>query len=574
VRVTGPEATLSAVARSENLGGAHLLVVEGASSSLFPLPRDGLIVIGRAPDADLRIADAACSRKHARLHVAAGEVTLEDLGSHNGTRVNGEPVSGSRPLAGDDVIAIGTVKIVLHAAQTPRRHSFLEAGQLRERLAQEVERTVSFERPLSVLAVALESGRTREDLAAKIRPLLKLMDVVGTMDERHVAVVLPERQAEAAMSLAERLAEVVGVRVGVAHCPVDGHRSDVLLAAARAAAALPGAPVHHAGECVATLDLGSARALVADPAMIQVYDLLRRLATSDLTVLVSGETGAGKEYAAQAVHLWSPRARGPFVAINCASLPEALVESELFGHEKGAFSDAAAVKPGRMEAASGGTLFLDEVGELPLAAQAKLLRVLETRRVTRLGAVKEHAIDVRVVAASNRDLAAEVKAGRFREDLYFRLSGAKVVVPPLRNRPRELSLLARHFLERACAGRPAPILSMGTLSLLSRHAWPGNIRELKHEMEYVAATASDPVVEPWHLSERLTAAPAAPVEVDSSLVPLSRRPIADELRELERRRMVEALEAAGGVQRRAAELIGMPQRTFTMKYKQYGLGER
>jgi DNA-binding NtrC family response regulator len=363
--------------------------------------------------------------------------------------------------------------------------------------------------------------------------------------------------------------------VGVAHCPADGHRSDVLLAAARAAAALSGADVREASECVTTLELAGATALVADPAMIQVYDLLRRLAASELTVLVSGETGCGKEHAAHAVHLWSRRASAPFVALNCASLPETLVESELFGYEKGAFSGATGAKPGRLEAAAGGTLFLDEIGELPLAAQAKLLRALETRRVTRLGAVKEQQIDLRVVAATNRDLAADVKAGRFREDLYFRLCAATVVLPPLRDRPRELALLARHFLERAYAGRPAPALSMGTLAILSRHRWPGNVRELKNEMEYVAATVDETIIEPWHLSERLTAVPE-PSATAAPAAPLTspRRPIADELRDLERRRMVEALEAVGGVQKHAAELIGMPVRTFTMKYKQYRLGDR
>jgi DNA-binding NtrC family response regulator len=578
-----PDATLSLIGSVEPglPGGAHLLVVEGASSSMFPLPQEGQVVIGRAPDSNLRLHDAACSRKHATLHVSAHEVTLEDLGSHNGTRVNGQRVSGSRVLAGDDVISIGPVKLVLHAAQGARPPSLLDPAQLRERLAQEVERTISYERPLSVMALTIDPPRDSAQRA--LRPLLRLIDVIGTLDERHLAVVLPELHPEAAHSLATRVGETLNARVGIAHCPADGHRADVLLAAARAAAALPNGEIHEASECVTSLDLHGATALVADPAMMQVYDLLRRLAASDLTVLVSGETGAGKEYAAQAVHQWSKRSRGPFVPINCASLPETLIESELFGYEKGAFSGAATAKPGRLEAAAGGTVFFDEVGELPLQAQAKLLRALESRRVTRLGSLKELDLDVRLVAATNRDLAAEVKAGRFREDLYFRLSGAKVVLPPLRDRPRELALLARHFLERACTGRPAPMLSTATLATLARHRWPGNVRELKNEMEYVAATVSEPVVEPWHLSERLTAVPTEgtppagtpnPDPPAAGAAPQPLRPIADELRELERRRMIEALAAANGVQKRAAELIGMPIRTFTMKYKQYCLGDK
>jgi DNA-binding NtrC family response regulator len=261
-------------------------------------------------------------------------------------------------------------------------------------------------------------------------------------------------------------------------------------------------------------------------------------------------------------------------------LPEALVESELFGHEKGAFTSALATQVGHLEAANGGTLFFDEIGELPLGTQAKLLRALESRRILRIGGRKEIAVDVRVVAATNRQLEIEVKEGRFREDLFFRLGGAKVVIPPLRERPRELTLLARHFLERACtaADRPVLDLSPATLASLARHRWPGNVRELKNEMAYVAATAREPVIEPWHLSEHIAATPvAAAVAACASRSTSSDarfRPINDELRDLERRRMREALAAADGVQKKAAELIGMPLRTFSMKYKQYGLAER
>src|SRR6185436_11892886 len=232
-------------------------------------------------------------------------------------------------------------------------------------------------------------------------------------------------------------------------------------------------------------------------------------------------------------------------------------------------------KPGRLEAADRGTVFFDEIGELPLAAQAKLLRVLESRQLPRLGAVKDQPIDIRVIAATNRDLEAEIAAGRFREDLYFRLGAAKVMLPPLRDRPRELALLARFFLSRACtaSGRAVPELSTATLGVLDRHRWQGNIRELKNEMEFVAATAVEPVIEPWHLSAQIAQASPVPVARVAAVRPpdvapkpvsaSSFRPIGDELRELERRRMTEALAAAAGVQKRAAELIGMPLRTFT-----------
>ena len=320
--------------------------------------------------------------------------------------------------------------------------------------------------------------------------------------------------------------------------------------------------------------------VVDDPAMIHVYDVLRLLAPSNLTVLISGETGVGKEVAARELHLRSSRAAGPFVAINCASLPEALVESELYGYEKGAFSGATGSKAGRLETAIGGTVFLDEIGELSATAQAKLLRALETRRASRVGGLKEYELDVRVVAATNRDLQAEVQAGRFREDLYFRVNGASLTLPPLRERPRELAVFARRFLGRACAeaGRDPPLLSAQVMACLEAYRWPGNVRELKNEMEYLAATVQAPVISPEHLSERFTdAGPRAMLassRASETQPPSAFRPLADEIRELEQRRMREALAASGGVQTLAAQLIGMPIRTFTWKYKLYALGDR
>jgi DNA-binding NtrC family response regulator len=324
--------------------------------------------------------------------------------------------------------------------------------------------------------------------------------------------------------------------------------------------------------------IGERTIVVADPAMIRLFDLVRRLAASDLAVLVLGETGAGKENAAAALHFWSARESRPLVTLNCAAMPEALVESELFGHEKGAFSDARAAKPGLLERADGGTVFLDEVGELPLGVQAKLLRALEAKRITRLGDVRERAVDFRVVAATNRDLEAEVAAGRFRRDLSFRLGAAVVELPALRDRPREVSILARVFLAEACAraGRPPLELSEAALVRLGAYAFPGNVRELKNAMDYAAATADGAVVEPWSLPDRIAGRPDPPSAGASAPPsgPRRFRPVAEELRELERTRMVEALEETGGVQTHAAELIGMPIRTFAFKLKQYGISAK
>jgi DNA-binding NtrC family response regulator len=300
--------------------------------------------------------------------------------------------------------------------------------------------------------------------------------------------------------------------------------------------------------------------------MRQLYRVVERLARTALPVLVLGESGAGKENVAAAVHAWSPRAAAPLVALNCAALQESLVESELFGYERGAFSGAVGAKLGLLERADGGTLFLDEVNELSAAAQAKLLRVLEEGLVNRLGGVRERRVDLRVVAATNRALAEEVAAGRFRRDLFFRLSGATVLVPPLRSRPLEIAALARHFA--AAAGAAA--IDEAALARLLEHPWPGNVRELRHAIEYAAALAEGDVITPWHLPDTVRALRGGPRATPPSF-PALFRPIAEELRDLERRRMLEALRATGGVQRRAAELIGMPVRTFTCKLTQYGL---
>jgi len=286
--------------------------------------------------------------------------------------------------------------------------------------------------------------------------------------------------------------------------------------------------------------------------------------------------------------VWARR-EGPLVALNCASIHESLVESELFGYERGAFSGAVSSKVGLFESATGGTLFLDEIGELSLGVQAKLLRVLETRKLVRLGDVREREVNARIVAATNRNLEDEVRAGRFRRDLFYRLSGATLWLPPLRQRPRELAVLAEALLAEACtAARRTPMsLAPDAMARLREHAWPGNVRELKNLLDYLAATLPEARIEASHVEARLGGAggheseggatdPSAHInepETPHVTSAVLRRfsPIEEEVRALERRRMAEALEAAGGNQSVAAELIGMPRRTFVAKVKLYDL---
>jgi DNA-binding NtrC family response regulator len=309
-----------------------------------------------------------------------------------------------------------------------------------------------------------------------------------------------------------------------------------------------------------------------DEAMRRIYVLAERAAAGPINVLITGETGVGKELLAETVHRLSPGKNGPYVCLNCAALSESLLESELFGHERGAFTGAIAAKPGLLETAAAGTLFLDEVGELPLATQAKLLRVLETREVSRLGSIKPRFIDVRFIAATNRDLEHEVAQGTFRRDLYFRLNGITLTIPPLRVRVSEIPRLAETFVRQICheMGRPEPAISAGVISLLEGYRWPGNIRELKNYMERAVLLCIGGVIQPEHLPyEKMRPDAAAPVvvaaeppaaETDRSTTPESER---------ERQRIVEALNACAGNQSRAAKMLGIPRRTFVAKLDAY-----
>ncbi len=300
--------------------------------------------------------------------------------------------------------------------------------------------------------------------------------------------------------------------------------------------------------------------------MTRLEHLVTRVASSSINIILNGETGAGKEVFAERIHAASKRADRPLVRLNCAAFSETLLESELFGHERGAFTGAVAAKPGLLESAEGGTVFLDEIGDLSLPLQAKLLRVLEERKVLRVGALKPRAIDVRFIAATHRSLPVEVEQGRFRQDLYFRLNGITLVIPPLRERLDEIEGLARGFAERFATseGRPKSSLTSGAIARLKSMPWPGNVRELKNVVERAVLMAPDDVVDVEHLiaDPTTSAEPAA-----SSSAPDLR----SAKEEAERRTLAEALERANGNQTQAAKLLGIGRRTLIEKLERYGM---
>ena len=301
--------------------------------------------------------------------------------------------------------------------------------------------------------------------------------------------------------------------------------------------------------------------VTGDPAVLGLLETVDRVAVRDVSVLVTGESGTGKELIARRIHTRSPRAGGPFVAVNCAALPETLAESELFGHERGAFTGADRQRRGRFEEASGGSLFLDEVGELSAALQAKLLRVLEERVVRRLGGGEDLPVDVRLIAATNRDLAGAAAPGGFRQDLYFRLAVVPVTLPPLRERPGDVALLASHLVGQLAARHrvAAAPLEAEALAALERHDWPGNVRELRNVLERALVVRGGAPIR----VQDLALAPGGPAA--GGAVPLDRDA-------REREAVLEALRRADGNREEAARLLGVSVRTLYYRLRRYGIG--
>jgi DNA-binding NtrC family response regulator len=323
------------------------------------------------------------------------------------------------------------------------------------------------------------------------------------------------------------------------------------------------------------------------PAMQRVFDVIRKVAETDLGVLVRGESGTGKELVAQALHQRSARAQRPFVAVNCAAISRELVESELFGHEKGAFTGADSRRIGKFEAANGGTLFLDEIGDMPAETQAKVLRVLQERTFERVGGNTTMKVDVRVVAATHRDLEAEVAKGAFRQDLYYRLKVVQIELPPLRERAEDVPALAQRFLSKLAErlGRPAPVLSEAALTRLARHPFPGNVRELRNVIEQAAVLASGGTVEVADLGvgegsavASALASRGAASALDGEAAVAAGTPFAEAkkaaVERFERDYITEALRRHDGNVSRTADAIGMVRQSLQQKIRELGLRDR
>jgi two-component system, NtrC family, response regulator AtoC len=536
----------------------------------YPLPPRGQVVVGRGEESDLRIDHPSISRKHALVTADDGVIHITDLGSANGTRLGDRALAAgeSVELAPGEVADLGSVMLILQRGYSGRRlRRLLPHGYFEARVEEECERSARTGVSFAVVRLRAEGDGAPSAVEQVMAEVLRGSDVAGLYGPGEYEVLLPELGADQTLELTARIEGLAvdrGTRVatGAALYPRDGRSAETLVAAA--CRALPGDAAAAAG---------SGRAVVvSDPAMERVHRLIRRVAPGQINVLLLGETGVGKEVAAEMVHKLSKRAAGPFLRLNCGGFSETLLESELFGHEKGAFTGAHQAKTGLLESADGGTVFLDEIGELPAALQVKLLRVLEDRQVMRVGALRPKKIDVRFVAATNRNLEEEVARGAFREDLFYRVNGIAIVIPPLRERVGEIKQLALLFVAEAAraAGVPEPRLSDGARDLLESYAWPGNIRELRNLMERAVLLSSDDLITEEHLpTEKMRTGGVARAATEPMPRGAGSGSLRDDVDELERRRILDALETCSGNQTRAARMLGISRNTLAARLEQF-----
>ncbi len=559
--------------RGASLGEKVLCLVVVGPETFFsrPLPSAGELTIGRSDKADVRLTDPLSSRLHARLHVRGGGIEIEDLGSANKTRLRDQPLKpGKRvSLVPGDTVAIGSTLLTIQENRDfsrPRRvwpHSYFEA-----RLEEECVRAREMREPFAAMRLHCQRDSVEAAVIVEaITPALRVSDMLALYGPAEYELLLPGTPPELATALASDLvsrlkARGIEAQTGVVCFPRDAGTPDALLALANARLRV------RAG--VAEDDAGPV--VVRDEGMRRMFRLAESAAVGNINVLIMGETGVGKEIVAQAIHRMSPRAKAPLLCINCAALSENLLESELFGHDKGAFTGAVAAKEGLLETADGGTVFLDEIGEMPPAIQAKLLRVIESRVVRRVGGLRDRAIDVRFVAATNRQLEREVAERRFRQDLYFRLNGFTLPIPPLRERTSEILPLARSFLAQTSKqlgrARP-PKVTEDAEALLESYSWPGNVRELRNVMERAALLCGAGDIEAEHLpAETMSANPASlapPVlaaQGSDSTPPLAHS---------EHNRILQALARHAGNQTRVARELGISRGTLIARLKQYGI---
>ncbi len=641
---------------------ARLVVIDGPDAGReFEVPMRGG-GIGRGDGNLVQLSDPAVSRSHGTIELREGALCWIDDSGKGRTLINGRPATEHRLEAGDEIV-LGATKLaylpdngvavtrassnvtmevgsrqllaMVNGDDRARRH-LSAIAQLGDRLRSETAAgrdavaRAACDAALGALgahrAFVLGAGRRVGPIAAAVTgsestQLQAPCDVIDrVVQNKQVVTAESQGRALVAAPIHGTGDDVVGIlwidRRGNAWDQSDSVAVNCLAHLTGAAWAAADAREQLSRRADALEEElrgppGESDFVGRSAAAARVMEFVRRVGPADATVLLGGESGSGKEMVARAVHRASRRAKGPCVAVNCAALTETLIESELFGHEKGAFTGATEKKAGRFEMADKGTLFLDEVGELPLGLQTKFLRVLEERRFERVGGQRAIDVDVRVVAATNRDLAEMVKRGTFREDLFYRLSVIQIEVPPLRERLDDVPLLGEHFLARfrATAARRITGFAPDAIAAMTRYAWPGNVRELRNAVERAVVlgdrdqimaadlppqvlaaagpprTRNSPPTPP--LGSSMTSAPAIVIDIPSSQVtaPVASKPLgfvtptpppapaARSLKDLEKEGILAALAATQGNKAQAAAILEIDRSTLYKKLKDYGIGE-
>ncbi len=571
------------------------------------------VIVGRSAPADIRIADRSLSRAHCRFVLGVDDrVIVTDLRSTNGSWVVGSAIETAELQAGSEVL-LGRVVVRVHALGPDEGPAGIgdEAG-FRAALEDAITSAKKADQKLSVLFVRSSLHLPAEDThtvapgdvcrwAHRAQTLLKPGDRIARARRDAVVIFLLGRNS--ADAHAEMLPILRGAAphepsllIGIASFPETSIVADKLLDQARQSSDMADLsnPIHIARHSPFRSDATNAGSgpVLASEIMRKTIALVDRAAAARVPVVLHGETGTGKEVLARYLHEQSQRRDRPMVSINCAAIPSQLVESTLFGHERGAFTGALSAQKGVFEAADGGTVFLDEVGELSLSAQAALLRVLETQRLTRVGSTREISVDIRVVAATHRDLATMAHQGQFRPDLYYRLATMVITVPPLRQRREDIpALVARFLSEREKAGTfPAPTIRPEALALLMDCPFPGNVRELRNAIERALVVSQNGIIEPLDLPEHLREKPAqtpevrAPLESQNNEIAFATLPpqadlsktgadvdLRSEMMVHERKLLTEMLVACDWNKTKAAQRLGLPIRTLTYKMTALGI---
>jgi two-component system, NtrC family, response regulator AtoC len=539
-------------------------------ATVASLDKGRTLVVGRSAPADNEIPDTGLSRRHASFTWDDTGVWVEDLGSTNGTKKNGHKITRAEVTAGDE-IGMGPVRASIHimSSQDAELRGFDGHDRFVAALSEEITRARQFQRPLVLMMV---SGGTAKEghisrWASRLRPRLRPVDRVGLYGPSAVLISLPEATPELIHALANELGGgVPPLSCGAVSYPKDGSSAEELIAALQVA--------RRIGDPTSLAPVDAPSMLVKNAAMKQVMTTVKRLAQSTISVLIHGETGTGKEVIARAIHEGGPRRKAPLRTINCAAIPATLIESVLFGHEQGAFTGADKTAAGIFEQANGGTVLLDEIGELAASAQAALLRVLETKKLTRVGGHKEIDVDVRVIAATHRNLEAMVSAGQFRQDLLYRLNTMTLQLPPLRERIDEIGPLAERFLKeaRAQAGSDVKGIDPQAMKALEAYSWPGNVRELRNAIERAVVLAEGKVITIADLTDRIRSR-SMPVQdgLNNDSLPTDYK---DHLRKYEAELILRALHKHNGNQTETAKALNLPLRTLVHKIQTYGIKKK